>query len=53
MNDKKFSIATCALLIYMIAALALIIHAGTGGATSLSKSGGGTWKYQREKITME
>lgn len=34
--------------IIMIAALALIIIAGTGIAMSLSNSGGGTWKYQRE-----
>lgn len=34
--------------IIMIAALALIILAGTGAAVSLSNSGGGTWKYQRE-----
>ncbi len=32
--------------IIMIAALALIIFAGTGAAVSLSNSGGGTWKYQ-------
>lgn len=32
----------------MIAALALIILTGTGAAASLSNSGGGTWKYQRE-----
>ncbi len=32
----------------MIAALALMILAGTGAAASLSNSGGGTWKYQRE-----
>jgi hypothetical protein len=32
----------------MIAALALIILSGTGAAVSLSNSGGGTWKYQRE-----
>ncbi len=31
-----------------VAALALIIFAGTGAAVSLSNSGGGTWKYQRE-----
>ncbi len=29
-----------------VAALALIILAGTGAAVSLSNSGGGTWKYQ-------
>ncbi len=34
--------------IIMIAALALMILAGTGAAVSLSNSGGGTWKYQRE-----
>lgn len=34
--------------IIMIAALALILLAGTGAAASLSNSGGGTWKYQRE-----
>jgi len=34
--------------IIMIAMLALIILAGTGAAVSLSNSGGGTWKYQRE-----
>jgi hypothetical protein len=34
--------------IIMIAALALIILAGTGAAVSLSNSGGGTWKYHRE-----
>lgn len=34
--------------IIMIAAPALIILAGTGAAVSLSNSGGGTWKYQRE-----
>ncbi len=34
--------------IIMIAALALIILAGTGAAVSLSNSGGGTWKYQRD-----
>jgi hypothetical protein len=34
--------------IIMIATLALIILAGTGAAVSLSNSGGGTWKYQRE-----
>jgi len=34
--------------IIMIAALALIILAGTCAAVSLSNSGGGTWKYQRE-----
>ncbi|MBU4038088.1 MAG: DUF2341 domain-containing protein [Proteobacteria bacterium] len=34
--------------IIMIAALALIILAGTCAAASLSNSGGGTWKYQRE-----
>ncbi|MBU4038085.1 MAG: hypothetical protein KKA35_16815 [Proteobacteria bacterium] len=32
----------------MIAALALIILAGTGAAASLSNSRSGTWKYQRE-----
>lgn len=37
----------------MIASLALIILAGTGAAVSLSSSGGGTWKYQREKRAME
>jgi hypothetical protein len=31
-----------------VAALVLIIIAGTGTAVSLSISGGGTWKYQRE-----
>lgn len=34
--------------IIMIAALALVILAGTGAAVSLSNSGGGTWKYQRD-----
>ncbi len=34
--------------IIMIAALAFIILTGTGAAVSLSNSGGGTWKYQRE-----
>ncbi len=34
--------------IIMIAALALIIFAGTCAAVSLSNSGGGTWKYQRD-----
>jgi hypothetical protein len=34
--------------IIMIAALALLILAGTCAAVSLSNSGGGTWKYQRE-----
>ncbi len=34
--------------IIMITALVLIILAGTGAAVSLSNSGGGTWKYQRE-----
>lgn len=34
--------------IIMIAALVLMILAGTGAAVSLSNSGGGTWKYQRE-----
>jgi hypothetical protein len=34
--------------IIMIAALALIILAGTCAAVSLSNSGGGIWKYQRE-----
>jgi hypothetical protein len=38
----------CGIKIIMIAALALIILAGTGAAVSLSNSGGGTWKYQRE-----
>jgi hypothetical protein len=32
--------------IIMIAALALIILAGTCTAVSLSNPGGGTWKYQ-------
>jgi hypothetical protein len=32
----------------VVAALALIILAGTGTAVSLSNSGGGTWKYQRD-----
>ncbi len=32
----------------MVTVLALIILAGTGAAVSLSNSGGGTWKYQRE-----
>ena len=31
--------------IIMIAALALIILAGTGAAVSLSNSGGGNWQY--------
>ncbi len=34
--------------IIMIAALALIVLVGTGAAASLSNSGGGTWKFQRE-----
>jgi hypothetical protein len=34
--------------IIMIAALALIILAGTGAAASLSNSGGGTWKYYHD-----
>jgi len=34
--------------IIMIAAIALIILAGTGAAVSLSNSGGGMWKYQHE-----
>lgn len=34
--------------IIMFAALALMIFAGTCVAVSLSNSGGGTWKYQRE-----
>ncbi len=34
--------------ILIIAALALIILSGTGAAVSLSNSGGGTWKYQRD-----
>ncbi len=34
--------------IIIIAALALMILAGTGAAVSLSNSGGGMWKYQRE-----
>jgi len=36
------------LKLIMIAALALMLLAGTGAAVSLSNSGGGTWKYQRE-----
>jgi hypothetical protein len=39
--------------IIMIAALALMILTGTGAAVSLSNSGGGTWKYQREINIME
>jgi hypothetical protein len=39
--------------IIKIAALALIILAGTGAAVSLSNSGGGTWKYQRENVILE
>jgi len=35
--------------IIMIAALALMILTGTCATVSLSNSGGGTWKYQREK----
>jgi hypothetical protein len=35
------------LKIIMIAALALIILAGTGAAVSLSNSGGWTWKNKR------
>jgi hypothetical protein len=34
--------------ILFIASLVLIILAGTGAPVSLSNSGGGTWKYQRE-----
>jgi hypothetical protein len=48
MNNRKFSIAARALLIYMIVALVIVSFAGTGAAVSLSNSGGGTWKYQRE-----
>jgi hypothetical protein len=32
----------------LLAALTLIILAGTGAAVSLSNSGGGTWKYHRK-----
>ncbi len=39
--------------IIMTTALALIILAGTGAAVSLSNSGGGTWKYQRENVILE
>jgi hypothetical protein len=35
-------------LIIMIAALALIILAGTGAAVSLLNSGRGMWKYERD-----
>jgi hypothetical protein len=48
MKDKKFLIVARALVIYMIAALVIVSFAGTGAAVSLSNSGGGTWKYQRE-----
>lgn len=34
--------------ILVVAALALIILAGTGAAVSLSNSGGGTWKYYHD-----
>ncbi len=36
-----------------VAALALIILAGTGAAASLSNSGGGKWNYQRNIINKE
>ena len=39
---------SCVIKLLFVAALALIILAGTGAAVSLSNSGGGTWKYQRE-----
>ncbi len=44
---------TAGFKIFIVAALALIILAGTGAAASLSNSGGGTWKYQRDKINRE
>ncbi len=37
----------------MLAALVLMILSGTGAAVSLSNSGGGTWKYQRDIINKE
>jgi hypothetical protein len=36
-----------------VAALALLILAGTCAAVSLSNSGGRTWKYQRNIINKE
>lgn len=34
--------------ILFVVVLTLLILAGTGAAASLSNSGGGIWKYQRE-----
>jgi hypothetical protein len=48
MNNKNFSILGWDFLIYMIAVLVIVCLVGTGAAVSLSNSGGGTWKYQRD-----